>query len=128
MVDYDLIDPLVIKALHKIGAVDVKTIIECGFQPWTSDKTLVSATSEKRRILLSANFNDINEHKYPPCLHGGIILIKHARPSPEVVYDRIKAFSKSGQRSLAKSHVTHLNASGATIHTLDQNPVKVAFK
>lgn len=128
MVDYDLVNPDILAALRKIKALDVRTIIECGFDQGTSDKTLVGATRQKRRLLLTANFNDINERVYPPCFHGGIILINHKRPTARAVYDRIKAFSRTGQRSLAKSHVTHLNADKATIHTLSKEPVEVPFR
>jgi hypothetical protein len=128
MVDYDLKDPEILEALRKIKSINVKTTIECGFDPWTPDEKLVEGTTTERRLLLTANYNDINEDVYEPCYHGGIILIKHERPSPETVANRLKAFAQCGKRSLAKSHVTHLNENSATIHTLDEKPVEVRFK
>ena len=128
MVDYDLKDPEILDALRKIKSLNVKTTIECGFYPWTPDARLVEATSTERRILLTANYNDIHEGVYDPCHHGGIILIKDDRPSPETVSSRLRAFTRSGKRSLAKSHVTHLHANHAMIHTLDEKPVLVPFK
>lgn len=117
MVDEDLLDKRTIAALQTIGAaVDVKTILECNLALGTKDKVLVSATSTKRRILLTANYNDINEHKYKPCEHGGIILIDHPNPSPEVVRNRLRAFCRSGKRSHAKGHVTYLRADKFIIH------------
>lgn len=119
MVDEDLLDRKTLAALRKLGtAIDVKTILECNFKQGADDKDLVAATKAKRRVLLTANYRDINERVYPPCLHGGIILIKHPRPSPQIVSSRIKAFCQSGKRSLAKGHVTHLNAENFTVHKL----------
>lgn len=117
MVDEDLFDKEMIAALHQLGsAVDVKKITECNFPSGAKDKALVAATKGKRRILLTANYKDINERRYPPCKHGGIILIDHPNPSPEVVRSRLKAFCQSGKRSHAKGHVTYLKADKFTIH------------
>ena len=127
MLDYDLVDKRIIEALRKIGAVDVKTIIECGFQQDTHDKILVAATEKKRRLLLTANYRNINEHVYEPCNHGGIILIKHPRPTPEAVYARVKAFCQSGQRSMAKRHVTYLKEDGFTIHKLYREIIEEGY-
>ena len=117
MADEDLLDKRTIAALQKVGsAVDVKTIFECGLRSGTKDKIIVAATKSKRRILLTANYKDIHERKYKPCEHGGIILIDHPNPSPEVVRDRLKAFCQSGKRSQAKGHVTYLRADKFIIH------------
>jgi hypothetical protein len=127
MVDYDLVDPEILDALRRIKSVSVKTTIECGFDPWTKDGTLVDATSTKRRLLLTANYRDINERRYKPCLHGGILLIHHPKPSWETVYERMKAFSESGGRSQAKGHVTYLKAEKAIVHKLFKEVVEVPF-
>jgi hypothetical protein len=128
MVDEDLLDRRTIAALRKIGSgIDVKTILECNFSPGTKDKVLVAATRTKRRILLTANYRDINERIYKPCDHGGIILIKHRRPSPEVVCARVKAFCQSGKRSQAKGHVTHLNEDKFTIHKLHRETIEAKY-
>jgi hypothetical protein len=128
MVDEDLIDDAILKALKKIGAaVDAKSLLECNFPQGTDDKDLVAATKPKRRILLTRNFRNINEHVYPPCGHGGIILIKHPNPTPQVVVSRVKAFCRSGKRSEAKGHVTHLNEDSFKIHKLNNEVIEGSY-
>lgn len=127
MVDYDLVDPNILAALSRISSVNAKTTIECGFRQDASDKVLVAATETEKRILLTANYNDINEREYPPCFHGGIILINHPRPNADVVHDRVKAFSQSGSKSQARGHVTYLNRDKAIIHKLHQEKIEVKF-
>jgi hypothetical protein len=128
MVDEDLLDKRTIAALRSLGsAVSVKTIEECSLALGTKDKILVAATKRKRRVLLTANYNDINESRYKPCGHGGIILIDHPRPSPEVVCARLKAFCRSGKRSQAKGHVTYLRADKFTIHKLHGEKIEERY-
>jgi hypothetical protein len=128
MVDEDLLDQRTLAALRQIGSgVDVKTILECNFSLGTHDEVLVAATRPKRRVLLTANYRDINERIYKPCNHGGIILIKHPRPSPEIVCARVKAFCRSGKRSQAKGHVTYLNADNFTIHKLHKERLEATY-
>jgi hypothetical protein len=128
MVDEDLFDKRTIAALRKIGAaVDVKTTEECDLPSGTKDRPIVKATKDKRRILLTANYNDINEHVYPPCGHGGIILIDHPRPGPDVVSARLKAFCRSGKRSQAKGHVTYLKAEKFIIHKLNKEKIEERY-
>lgn len=127
MVDNCLLDPEILVALRQINSINVKTQIECGYPHYTKDPILVAATTTERRLLLTANYNDINESVYEPCSHGGIILIKHARPDAQIVYDRMKAFAQSGKRSHAKNHVTHLRAADATIHKEHEQKVEVRF-
>jgi len=128
MVDEDLLDKRTIAALHELGtAVAVKTILECGFALGSKDSVLVEATTTQRRILLTANFNDINERRYRPCEHGGIILIDHPNPSPEVVSSRLKAFCKSGKRSQARGHVTYLKADKFIIHKLHKEKLEEGY-
>lgn len=117
MVDYNLKDPYILKALSSFGALDVKTTIECGYSQHTDDDVLVKGTSEKRRLLLTKDKETIDEIEFPPCTHGGIIIIKDKRPLPENVIAWMKAFIQSGKRSLAKHHVTHLWPDRAVIHT-----------
>ena len=118
MVDYNLKDPRIVTELDKLGALDVKTIIECGFQQHTEDDVLINkGTVEYGRLLLTRDIETINEGKYPPCKHGGIIIIKHKRPMPELVVAWVKAFVQSGKRALAKGHVTYLLEDRAIIYT-----------
>lgn len=127
MVDNCLLDPDILSALRKINSINVKTQIECGYPHWTKDPVLVEATTTERRLLLTSNYNDINESVYEPCSHGGIILIKHARPDAQIVYERMKAFTQSGSRSHAKNHVTHLRAKDAIILKEHDEKVEVKF-
>lgn len=119
MVDYNLKDKRILTALDKLGALDVKTIIECGYKQDTDDDVLINkGTIEEKRLLLTKDKNTIDEWTFPPCTHGGVIIIKHKRPMPEEVVARVRAFVQSGKRAMAKGHVTHLYADHATIHTL----------
>ncbi len=127
MVDYCMIDPEILDALHSIKTLDVKTTIECGYNPWTTDETLVAGTLEKDRLLLTANYNDITPRKYPPCGHGGILLIKHPKPDGRVVHERMQSFSVRGGRSHAKGHVTYLGEDKAVVHKLHREIVEVNF-
>jgi hypothetical protein len=127
MIDEDLQDQRVIALLSKLKALKVKTTFECGFAQGTEDKTLVRATGENG-LLLTADKNTIDERKYKPCCHGGIIIVKHKRPTPDELYRRLKAFCQSGKRSLAKNHVTHLYGDRAVIHTHHQDPITVTYK
>ena len=128
MVDYDLKDPQILKKLEELKALDVKTTIECGYPQHTKDPVLIwEGTVEKERILLTANFGDIGENRYTPCKHGGIIIIDHPRPSPDIVYAFVKAFLQSGQRKFAKKHVTHLKRDSIKIVTHEKKPVIVNF-
>lgn len=117
MVDYNLKDPLILQELDKLGALDVKTTIECGYEQWTHDDILVKGASEQRRLLLTKDKETIDEIEFPPCTHGGIIIIKDKRPMPENVVAWVKAFVQSGKRALAKHHVTHLLPDRAVIYT-----------
>lgn len=127
MVDEDIFSPRVMNALHRIGAVDAKPIDECGLRSGTKDPPIIAATTEKRRLLLTANYRNINERWYPPCTHGGIILIDHPRPSDAVIYERVRAFCQSGQRSEAKGHVTYLKADGYTIYKLHKEKIEARY-
>lgn len=128
MVDEDLIDHAILEALKRIGAaVDVKSFLDCNFSQGADDKDLVAATKPKRRILLTRNYRDINERVYPPCKHGGIILINHKNPTSDVVVSRLKAFCRSGKRSEAKGHVTHLYADGFKILKLNNETIEERY-
>jgi hypothetical protein len=127
MVDEDLLDQDILEALQQIGSIDVKTIFDCKLPSGTKDHVLVAATDRQRRLLLTGNYRDIHERKYEPCGHGGIILIKHPRPTAKLVSSRVRAFCKSGKRSLAKRHVTYLRADKFTIHKLHKEIVEERY-
>jgi hypothetical protein len=116
MVDYN-IDPHVVGDLNKLGAVKAKTTIAYGFQQHAEDRVLVyKGTNECRCVLLTRDKRTINEREFPPCGHGGIIIIKAPRPSKEKVFACIKAFCQSGHRSKASHNVIHLWEDRAVIH------------
>ncbi len=127
MVDEDFLDPRTLKCLSRLRALKVKTVIECGFAMGAKDTVLVQATGEEG-LLLTGDKNTINERKYPPCTHGGILIIKHARPTPDEICRRVRAFCLSGHRAKAKNHVTHLHADKAIIYTHHKDPVTVTYK
>lgn len=128
MVDYNLKDKAILACLKRLNALDVKTTIECGYDQGTDDPILVKGTAEKKRLLLTKDRSTIDEFVYPPCSHGGIIIIDHKRPTPDMVCDWMKAFIQSGQRAYAKHHVTYLNGDGFTIKTHSPQPIVGAFK
>lgn len=128
MVDYDLIDDDILAKLRTLGSLDVKTTIECGYKPYTKDPELIwKGTLEKKRILLTADKNTIKVSTYTPCKHGGIIVIQHPRPTPELVYAYIKVLLLSGQKKFAKKHFTRINKDRLKIITHEQEPVIVEF-
>lgn len=128
MIDYNLLDPTILAALRKIGALKIKTIIECGFRQDAKDEVLVNeGTVNLKRVLLTGDKKTITKKKYRPCHHGGVIVLKHPRPDAENVFAAMKAFIQSGQRSLAVNHFTYLRTDGATIHTLNKEPVTLKF-
>lgn len=128
MLDYNLKGKLVLECLGRLGAVDVKTTIECGYKQNETDPVLINkGTLEHNRLLVTRDKNTIDEKKYKPCTHGGIIIIKHARPTPDMVCDWMKAFIQSGKRAYAKGHVTYLSGDGFKIHTHQLQPITGTF-
>lgn len=107
IVDEDFLDSRTIACLGKLGALKVKTLFECGLDMGEEDRILVQATVEKG-LLLTGDKNTIDERTYKPCTHGGIIIVKHKRPTPDEICRRMRAFCRSGHRAKAKNHVTHL--------------------
>ena len=127
MVDYN-IDPHVVDILNKLGAVKAKTIIAYGFKQNEEDRVLVyKGTNKNRCVLLTGDKRTINEAEYPPCGHGGIIVIKERRPPKEKVAACIKAFCQSGHRSKASHNVIHLWEDRAIIHKHDFKKEEVTF-
>lgn len=127
IVDEDLLDPEIIDALKGIGVLHVKTLLECELRQGTKDKTLVAKAKAKRRLLLTANYVDINERVFPPCTHGGIILIDHKQPTAKIVRERIRAFCASSQKALAKGHVTYLKEGKFIIHKLHKERIEERY-
>lgn len=119
MVDYNLNQP-VVDELKALGAVKARTTLDYGFEKNTTDDLLVKATAEHGCILLTRDKNTISQREFPPCTHGGIMLIKLKRPFKEQVVECVKRFCQSGKRALAPHSVTHLYLDRATIHTCSE--------
>jgi len=128
MVDYNLKDPDIIQKLNSLGALDVKTTIELGYAQNAKDRELIwGATLKEDRILLTRDYRTIDERKFTPCKHGGVVILHHQRPSADVVQKMVNALLKSGERKHAKGHVTHIKRDGIKIITHDPEPVIVSF-
>jgi hypothetical protein len=115
IVDYNL--PHVTEAINRLGAVKAKTSIDYGFQQHTEDAVLVKATLDLKCMLLTLNKRTINERVFPPCTHGGILILKVRRPTEDLVYRVLKGFCQSGKRALASHSVTHLYEKRAVTYT-----------
>ncbi len=126
MVDYNF-GKNVAKALNELGSVKAKTIIDYGFKQNTPDSELVDGTSDHNCILLTHDGNSINEKKYPPCSHGGIIISLDPKWSPEKIFEKVKKFVQSGHRSKADHCVTYLYDDRANIHKHDGEVESIDF-
>jgi len=113
MVDYNL-NPAAIDGLNEIGSVKAKRTTDYGFSQGAADKDLVY--NKKRCVLLTGDFRSIDEQKYPPCQHEGIIILREQRASPEKIVACIKAFSQSGYRKETSHNVIYLWEKKAIIH------------
>lgn len=127
MIDYNLVDKRIVSALQALDGVEVKTIIECGYAQDTADEVLVNqGTVEHERLLLTRDKRTITRHRYQPCTHGGVIVLRHRRPDPETVLAAVAAFIQSSKTGVAPNHFTHLKPDGAKIWT-HKDPVEVTF-
>jgi hypothetical protein len=113
MVDYNL-DPAAIDGLNGIGPVKAQRTTDYGFAKGADDKDLVY--NGKRCVLLTGDFRSINERKYPPCQHDGIIILREQRALPEKIVACVKAFAQSGYRKETWHNVIHLWLTKAIIH------------
>ena len=128
MVDYDLVDVETLAKLNTLGALDIKTTIELGYTSRTKDPQLIwEGTIKEKRILLTADYRTIKASKFIPCKHGGIIVIQHPRPTPELVHAYMKVLLQSGQRKFVKKHFTRINRERLNILTHKAEPVIVEF-
>ena len=127
MIDYNLVDKRIVSALKALQGVEVQTIIECGYAQNTDDDVLINkGTVEQDRLLLTKDKNTITRKKYQPCTHGGVIVIRHRRPTPDDVLDAVSSFIQSAKQHMAINHFTHLKPDGAKIWT-HRNPVEIRF-
>jgi len=127
MIDYNLVDKRIVNALKSMEGVEAMTIIECGYPENTADEVLVNEGTVKHgRLLLTKDKTTITRGRYQPCTHGGVIVLKHRRPSPEIVLAAVSAFLQSSKTGVAVNHFTHINPDGAKIWT-HTDPVEVRF-
>ena len=127
MIDYNLVDKKIVSGLKSMEGVEAVTIIECGYAQNTADEILVNEGTVKfERLLLTKDKTTITRGKYRPCTHGGVIVLKHRRPSPEIVLAAVSAFLQSSKTSVAVNHFTHINPDRAKIWT-HTDPVEVRF-
>lgn len=113
MVDYNL-NPASIDGLNGIGRVKAKRTTDYGFSQNAEDKDLVY--NEERCVLLTRDWRSINERKYPPCRHEGIIILKEQRTLPEAIVACVKAFCQSGYLKETWHNVIYLWEKKAIIH------------
>lgn len=106
MIDHTFGEPVAEK-LNKLSAITAATTITRGFSDRRHDDDLVGFTKGDGCILLTFDHNTINEYKYPPCTHGGIIIVK-GDWFPETIFTGIKRLCESGHRKVVPNHVTHL--------------------
>jgi hypothetical protein len=127
IIDYCLVDRRIILALKTLSEVEVKTIIECGYAENTSDEVLVNeGTVEQKRLLLTTDRKTITRHRYMPCTHGGVILLRHRKLDAAKILASMTAFIQSNKGDLAVNHFTHLRPDSAKIYT-HKDPVEVRF-
>src|SRR5437660_5667841 len=113
MVDYNL-NPAAIEGLNEIGSVKAKRTTDYGFAQGADDRDLVY--NKKRCVLLTGDFRGIDEERFPPCRHEGIIILKERRASPEKIVACVKVFSQSGYRKETSYNVVYLWQNRAIIH------------
>lgn len=116
MIDYVFGKPIA-EALNQIRVVDAKTTTDHGFQQNAEDEEIIRNIADDGYLFLTHDRNTIDEHRFPPCSHGGIIIVRDKRWTEEKVFERVKDFCQSGQKSLAPHCVTYLHEDGAIIHT-----------
>jgi hypothetical protein len=107
-------------ALDKLAILNVCDTSDCGYAGRTDDRVLVyKGTQKYNKILLTKNIENINEHVYPPCGHGGIIVFHEQELKPDYVVPRIKALKTLGLLLKIKRHVTKIYDDKIEVHTLE---------
>lgn len=109
MLDECVTDPRLYEALDQLKSLNICTIFDCGFPQGGGDDALVfRGTRKYGRLLFTKNIEDINEHYYPPCNHGGIIVFHEQELTPEYVVPRIKALWLFRLTRKVVGHVTKI--------------------
>ncbi len=127
MVDHVFGEP-VARKLNEWGSIKASTIGGYGFRQNEKDDVLIESLEENNCLLLTHDHNTINERRYQPCSHGGIIVIPHDKWTPDYVFERVKAFILSGKKALAEHCVTYLHPKKAIIKTHDNGELVVLLR
>lgn len=105
------------ECLGDIGRVRVATLQTYGLPQHTDDVPLIKFAESKNLILVTNDRATIDEKKYPPQTHAGIIIFKgNELPKKEVVCARMKRLYQSGSRKSLRRNVTHLHKNKAVIY------------
>lgn len=107
MIDYTF-GEAVAKKLNLLGKVRAQTTKAYGFPANVQDEEIINTLKETKHLLLTHDYNTINERRYPPCSHDGIILIMDRQWTEESIFEKMKAFCESGYRKYAHHCVTRL--------------------
>ena len=127
MVDETFGKPVADEVNRSISSIKAKTTFDFGFSQGTTDSVLISKTDGLGQVLLTFDHKTINQRHYPPCSHGGIIIVKDAHWTIESVINGLKAFTYSGKRRLSPHCVTYLFQDKAIIHQHDGVVNEVRF-
>lgn len=127
MVDQTFGEP-VAKKLNEWGSIKATTTVGYGFRKNEKDDVLIGSLEQSNCFLLTHDHNTINEYRYEPCTHGGIIIIPRSTWTVEYVFDRVKAFILSGKKAHAEHCVTYLHPKKAIIKTHNSGELIVPLK
>lgn len=114
-------------ALKVIGVVKVMTTIEYGFRYNAGDSEIIRKIKKDKYLLFTHDGSTINERRYHPCTHAGIIIFEGIW-SEEKIVERMKTFCQSGHKKLAPRCVTHLYEEKAIIYRHGEEVIEVPFK
>lgn len=116
LVDYCVQAKLAAQKLNTLPKASAITTIDAGLRGHSADDDIVALGRLEDRIIVTGDFRTMNEHFYPPCTHGGILLIRE-EPTADKVYKLVRSFMLSGQRMKAAHCVTHLWSDRCRINT-----------
>ena len=118
MVDECLDGPVAKKLDSLRKDVTAVTSQELGFSNHASDDNLVLFTKNNDVVLVTADKNTINRSLFPPCSHGGIVVVTDPKWTEDTIRDSMKMlFAQKRRRQLVKNHFTYVSREEATIHT-----------
>lgn len=126
LLDEDASGKALVEALDEIGDLNITTVKNCGLLG-KGDDVIVKEAHNRNKVLLTANYHDLNEENQPPCGHGGLIVFKENHLKPDYVVPRIKALKTLSLMKKVKSHVTKIYDEGVEVYTL-QEVIRKGFK